>query len=78
MLRVTNYFQTQVLVPKSEDSERHPPDEPNVNGSRSAFQSHVHGRVVSKIMTDEQMFSWYGKILDGVRLRYRKLQRFAR
>jgi mitogen-activated protein kinase kinase kinase len=29
-------------------------------------------------MTDEQMASWYGKILESVRLRYRKLQRFAR
>jgi mitogen-activated protein kinase kinase kinase len=29
-------------------------------------------------MTQRQLESWYGKILDGVRLRYRKLQRFAR
>lgn len=29
-------------------------------------------------MTDSQLLAWYGKILDGVRLRYRKLQRFAR
>ncbi|EGO02713.1 hypothetical protein SERLA73DRAFT_102617 [Serpula lacrymans var. lacrymans S7.3] len=43
MVRVTNYFETQVRVP-----------------------------------TSEQMSSWYGKILDNVRLRYRKLQRFAR
>lgn len=29
-------------------------------------------------MTDEQLIGWYAKILDSVRLRYRKLQRFAR
>lgn len=29
-------------------------------------------------MTQRQLDGWYGKILDGVRLRYRKLQRFAR
>ncbi|TFY83988.1 hypothetical protein EWM64_g48 [Hericium alpestre] len=33
---------------------------------------------VRKGMSDEQMVSWYGKILDSVRLRYRKLQRFVR
>ncbi|TEB39046.1 hypothetical protein FA13DRAFT_1620076 [Coprinellus micaceus] len=45
MVRVTNYFETQVRVPK---------------------------------MSDSQLLSWYSKILDGVRLRYRKLLRFAR
>jgi hypothetical protein len=29
-------------------------------------------------MAPDQVISWYGKMLDGVRLRYRKLQRFAR
>jgi hypothetical protein len=33
---------------------------------------------VLKKMTDLQKASWYGKILESVRLRYRKLQRFAR
>ncbi|PFH54762.1 hypothetical protein AMATHDRAFT_134504 [Amanita thiersii Skay4041] len=42
MIRMTNYFDTQVR------------------------------------MTPEQIISWYGKVLDSVRLRYRKLQRFAR
>ncbi|TFK36808.1 hypothetical protein BDQ12DRAFT_608772 [Crucibulum laeve] len=44
MVRVTNYFDTQVRVPTGE----------------------------------EHLTDWYGKILDSVRLRYRKLQRFAR
>jgi mitogen-activated protein kinase kinase kinase len=29
-------------------------------------------------MTKRQIENWYAKVLDGVRLRYRKLQRFAR
>lgn len=29
-------------------------------------------------MSDEQTVSWYGKVLESVRIRYRKLQRFAR
>ena len=29
-------------------------------------------------MSAEEVLSWYGKILDAVRMRYRKLQRFAR
>ncbi|KAK1216773.1 Suppressor of Sensor Kinase (SLN1) [Marasmius sp. AFHP31] len=32
----------------------------------------------SKGMTDKQKAAWYGKILDSVKSRYRKLQRFAR
>ncbi|KAI0308046.1 kinase [Multifurca ochricompacta] len=42
----------------------------SINGSsRTASQQDI---------SDEQMTSWYGKILDSVRLRYRKLQRFVR
>ncbi|KDQ54860.1 hypothetical protein JAAARDRAFT_693265 [Jaapia argillacea MUCL 33604] len=43
MVRVTNYFETQL-----------------------------------RKMNDEQLVNWYSKILDSVRLRSRKLQRFAR
>ncbi|KAG7091470.1 hypothetical protein E1B28_010501 [Marasmius oreades] len=56
MVRVINYFETQVRVPLPGDSQ--------INNTRA--------------MTDEQKAAWYGKILDSVRLRYRKLQRFAR
>ena len=31
-----------------------------------------------KAMKPEEMLGWYGKILDAVRMRYRKLQRFSR
>ncbi|KAF8898471.1 hypothetical protein BD779DRAFT_1607269 [Infundibulicybe gibba] len=82
MVRVTNYFDTQVRVPTGEDTsdhiQAHRQRNPNrnANGTMSAFQSHIHNS--SRKMTDEQIIGWYGKILDSVRLRYRKLQRFAR
>lgn len=79
MVRVTNYFETQVRVPASLDHADHRARERQVNGTKSAFQTHLQGTTSgSRKMTDEQMVSWYGKILDSVRLRYRKLQRFAR
>lgn len=71
MVRVTNYFETQVRVPTSDEQT----SASSSRSSRSAFQAHMQGNTK---MTDEQMVSWYGKILDSVRLRYRKLQRFAR
>jgi mitogen-activated protein kinase kinase kinase len=61
MVRVTNFFETQVHVPLAERGAPH-------NGM-SAMRSG---------MTDEQIVSWYHKILESVRLRYRKLQRFVR
>lgn len=78
MVRVTNYFETQVRVPIS--GEGHPSSRRSRDyHSKSAFQTHIQGTMTGNTkMTDEQMASWYGKILDSVRLRYRKLQRFAR
>ena len=42
----------------------------NFNGSMRAGSQQDVG--------DEQMTSWYGKVLDSVRLRSRKLHRFVR
>ncbi|KAJ6580656.1 kinase [Mycena capillaripes] len=75
MVRVTNYFDTQVQVPTGmevHNTRRHH----KANG-RTPFQAHIDSGG-KEHMTSEQMVSWYGKILDSVRLRYRKLQRFAR
>ncbi|KAJ8520569.1 hypothetical protein ONZ45_g2639 [Pleurotus djamor] len=67
MVRVTNFFETQVRVPQAVKP---------VNGNvKSAL---IPAQLGSRKMTQDQMVTWYGKILDGVRLRYRKLQRFAR
>ncbi|KAH8997467.1 kinase [Lactarius akahatsu] len=72
MVRVTNFFDAQLHLPISQrptSGQRRRPG-PSVNGYvRAASQQD---------MDDEQMISWYSKILDSVRLRYRKLQRFVR
>ena len=72
MARVTNVFDAQLRLPASErptSSHRRKPGT-SVNGST--------GAVSQQDASDEQMTSWYGKVLDSVRLRYRKLQRFVR
>ncbi|KAG5648256.1 hypothetical protein DXG03_006214 [Asterophora parasitica] len=76
MVRVTNFFDTQVRWPTDEDSghSRHHTVEQR-GGTKSAFQPHIQGRGP---MTAQETLGWYGKLLDSVRLRYRKLQRFAR
>lgn len=87
MVRVTNYFDTQVRVPTGEDMSEHSHSHRQrnaerdraMNGSKSAMQTQLqNASAASRKMTDEQIIGWYGKILDSVRLRYRKLQRFAR
>ncbi|EIW86462.1 kinase [Coniophora puteana RWD-64-598 SS2] len=66
MVRVANYFETQVRVPFVTDS-------PIKHRHTSSFSSDS-----GDSMSEEQKVSWYSKVLDNVRLRYRKLQRFAR
>ena len=70
MVRVANYFETQVRLPASVNGQVHKAPNPVLQGDVIASTT---GQ-----MTDEQKVNWYGKILDNVRLRYRKLQRFAR
>jgi mitogen-activated protein kinase kinase kinase len=77
MVRVTNYFETQVRIPIPMSGD---PSNLRLSGS-APTGARVHSQNASpanRKMTDEQMVSWYGKVLDGVRWRYRKLQRFAR
>ncbi|THH21009.1 hypothetical protein EW146_g466 [Bondarzewia mesenterica] len=68
MVRVTNFFDTQLKVPTADKME----SRSSLDGHREATPNGRSG------MSDEQMVNWYGKILDSVRLRYRKLQRFVR
>lgn len=70
MVRVANYFETQVRLPASANGRVH-------KASNPALQGDVIASTTGQ-MTDEQKVIWYTKILDNVRLRYRKLQRFAR
>ncbi|KAH8100486.1 kinase [Cristinia sonorae] len=81
MVRVTNYFDTQIRIPILNGIRQHPRDNPNgaSSAARTAFRAHLDaGTLSDKPMTDEQMLSWYGKILEGVKQRYRKLQRLTR
>lgn len=64
MVRVCNYFDSQLHVPV-------PIDTTAKSGNASAGPDH-------KPMAIDEMLVWFGKILDAVKMRYRKLQRFAR
>ena len=83
MVRVTNYFDTQIRIPipaekvKSLEAKSDGPT-PNAAATSSAFQTHLREGMSYKDMTNEQLIGWYGKILEGVKQRYRKLQRLAR
>lgn len=80
MVRVTNYFDTQVRVPTHSDTMEHiqqlsHDQDPYTHG---VYSTGHPPDISTRKMTDQQIISWYGKILESVRLRYRKLQRFAR
>ncbi|KAG2023121.1 STE/STE11 protein kinase, variant 2 [Coprinopsis cinerea AmutBmut pab1-1] len=81
MVRVTNYFDTQVRVPLSDKQSGNQSNggpvtssAPSSNSGKASSDATTSGQR----LTDGQIINWYSKILDGVRLRYRKLQRFAR
>ncbi|KAF9523599.1 hypothetical protein CPB83DRAFT_910537 [Crepidotus variabilis] len=82
MVRVTNYFETQVRVPTGKPTLEQiqqatylkiDHEQVNINNLTPTNSSDV-----PRTMSDEQVIGWYSKILESVRLRYRKLQRFAR
>ncbi|CCM00315.1 uncharacterized protein FIBRA_02345 [Fibroporia radiculosa] len=80
MVRVTNYFDTQIRFPIIGDVQQPGPTaDRKTNGSYgTAFQSHMKAVSSGQVMSNEQRTIWYSKILDGVKQRYRKLQRLAR
>ena len=84
MVRVTNYFDTQIRIPLASNEkaqqmlhnmEPKAPSTPNGNGST---YHHLREAASGQPMTGEQLVSWYAKILDSLKQRYRKLQRLAR
>ncbi|KAF5384696.1 hypothetical protein D9757_006245 [Collybiopsis confluens] len=90
MVRVKDFFETQVHVPTSDGvaaaaaaavsgshSRHRVYGKPARDDSNPNFEEHMTESAI-RVMTDEQKVIWYSKILDSVRLRYRKLQRFAR
>ena len=72
MVRVTNYFDTQIRMPIVTSVNGSAP----LDAAGTAFLAHL--KEGGKTMTEEQVIGWYGKVLDGVKQRYRKLQRLAR
>lgn len=79
MVRVTNYFDTQIRLPVSAEKT---PQFHNATGSTAAtanaLQTTLREPPAKSAMTNEQLISWYAKIFEGVKLRYRKLLRLAR
>lgn len=90
MVRVTNFFETQLIVPVSSDDREVPksignaispqvqrPTSRVLNGPQDNADpgSWQHDKAY---MNSEHMVNWFSKILDAVKMRYRKLQRFAR
>ncbi len=79
MVRVTQYFETQLRVPlnraNSMDKSNTLPFAPTSEASEVAQRRLVREQ---RPMDTEEMVQWFAKILDAVRLRYRKLQSFAR
>lgn len=86
MVRATNNFERQIRVPVlAKDKHRglftsHVGSPSSVNGLGFDFhnQSRLAGDGKNRIMTGEQMINWYDKVLESVKARYRKLQRFSR
>ena len=84
MIRVIDYFETQLHVP----SMKRRPKEDQFHSQSDIlpveFSHYKHDAISpglvgrAKEMSDEQMVGWFSKVLDSVRLRYRKLQRYVR
>ena len=86
MLRAINNFNRQIRVPVlGKDKHKsahlalsqaaHSPS--TINGLGFDFQKSMADSK-NRFMSSEQMISWYGKVLESVKARYRKLQRFTR
>ncbi|KAF9455015.1 hypothetical protein P691DRAFT_716119 [Macrolepiota fuliginosa MF-IS2] len=82
MVRVTNYFDTQIRLPASvilvDEQEKEKETRRERMKNRTVLDEFNDFPSAGKKMTNDQLIGWYSKILDSVRLRYRKLSRFAR
>ena len=77
MVRVCNYFDSQLRVPLLADVSPLAFNKPVTASPKTREDPESAGRD-RRPMSPEEMLVWYGMILDAVRMRYRKLQRFAR
>lgn len=87
IVRVTNYFDTSILVPGMTDGSVSAATSERVRKTLRA--NGMNGVPVQQSLTTgaqptnvgvpkERLVGWYSKILDGVKQRSRKLQRLAR
>ena len=79
MVRVANFFESQLGVPIPITAEQAPKKKRDITPRElSELQPDMDAkRTERRQMTPEEMLVWYGKILEAVKMRYRKLQRFA-
>ncbi len=77
MVRVCNYFDSQLHVPIPTDASPTAVNRAVALLRKVQADPDATGKEKRR-MSSEEMLVWYGKILDAVRMRYRKLQRFAR
>lgn len=85
MIRVTDYFETQLHVPSMKRRRNDDPLFVETDYSPLVAKDFHGGDLIAqglvgraKEMSDEQMVGWFSKVLNSVRLRYRKLQRYVR
>ena len=67
MLRVTNYFETQVRVPMGTQTSEHLQHANQTKGDSEFNLNNLTPTIYNPNMTDEQVI----KMLESVRLRYR-------
>nr|AEH05927.1 MAPKKK protein [Volvariella volvacea] len=72
IVRVINYLENQIRVPDGENMSDF------IQAQRQRYLRKPADDKPQRKMTDQQIVGWYAKVLESVRLRYRKLQRFAK
>lgn len=70
-MRVTNYFESQIRIPSMDSMQ-------GTTGANGAHAMFADSLGIRRKMNDQQVISWYSKILESGRLRHRRLHRFAR
>ena len=79
MVRDTYYFDNQIRLPvTAEKTPQFHNSASNTPVTANALQTNLREPPAKSVMSSEQLISWYAKIFEGVKLRYRKLLRLAR
>lgn len=71
--RVTSYYLSQIRLPTPTSAGKARRRDPS-RSTRGWDPEEYHDALVER----EEAVSWLAKVLDSVRLRYRKIQRYAR